>query len=917
MAINAFSAQRGTMRRWAFALPLVLVWFCLIARVSWGESIAIHIDQDAAPRVEFGASRLVDAIDAIGFQGLVVRDGDPGLPKIIVGTLRSPAIESLVFSKSLSVDSAALKSEGFLLATTGGNQIAVVGADDSGTLYGCLELADRVENARRLPDRLYFIDAPAFKLRGACIGMQKTYILPGRHAYEYPYTPTLFPFFYDKQFWQQYLDFMVKNRMNTLYLWSGHPFASLVKLKDYPYALEVPEETFQRNVEMFRFIVKEADRRGIWVIQCFYNILVSKPFAEHNGMDTQLSTPTPLVADYTRKSIAEFVRQYPDVGLMFCLGEALQGIDNQVQWCTQVILPGVKDGMAQAHLTSEPPVIIRTHATDARIVVPAALKVYHNIYTEEKYNGESLTTSEPRGVRQALHLAMSKLVSVHMVNVHILANLEPFRYGDQRFIKQCVIAARDRLGARGVHLYPLSYWNWPDSPDIADPPLRQWDRDWIWFESWARYSWNPDIDEATDHAYWVSRLASMYGPGAAESILAAYNDSGECAPRLIRRFGITEGNRQTLSLGMTLDELVNPGSYHPFDELWLSQSPPGERLDEYAEREWKHQPHVGETPPQIISEVLDFSQKAVNEIDAAAPSVTNNKPEFDRLRNDIYCIRAMSQSYCAKANAALLVLRYQYNNDPDDMVKASEFLAQSLEYYRTLARLADAHYQFANAMQTSQRQIPVRGAIFGKPENYLWSQLLPIYENELIEFRRRVDEIQHGTSQTVDEATIKPLPPAAFELTGASEETYTVRVGAAVFSDKTAFIMSVAPELRGLVGIRISEKETRSGNYQPIEFSTSQPVQVLIGYFNSADTKWLQPPQLETDALAAERGSTAPLIRNAVAIPGLPPVDVYTQYYGAGQHKLEMHGSGSFIVLGVIPRSVEITPRDAHLAMEK
>ena len=42
-----------------------------------------------------------------------------------------------------------------------------------------------------------FADGPAFKLRGVCIGMQKTEHLPGRKVYEYPYTPELFPFFYD------------------------------------------------------------------------------------------------------------------------------------------------------------------------------------------------------------------------------------------------------------------------------------------------------------------------------------------------------------------------------------------------------------------------------------------------------------------------------------------------------------------------------------------------------------------------------------------------------------------------------------------------------------------------------------------------------------------------------------------------
>src|ERR1700722_17563382 len=362
--------------------------------------------------------------------------------------------------------------------------------------------------------------------------------------------------------------------------------------------------------------------------------------------------------------------------------------------------------MAEAHLTAEPPVIIRTHATDARIVIPEALKIYHNLYTEEKFNGESLTTWEPRGVRQQLSLAMSQLGSTHITNIHILANLEPFRYGDQQFIKKCMIAARDRLGARGLHLYPLSYWNWPDSPDIANPPLKQIDRDWIWFVAWARYAWNPDIDDATDHAYWIDQITERYGPTAAENILAAYNDSGECAPRLLRRFGITEGNRQTLSLGMTLEELTNPERYRAFPELWESQSPPGERLQEFVAKEFKHQPHEGETPASIIEEVGYFSKRAVAEIDTAAPNVTENHAEFDRLQNDVHCIAAMSAFYCDKANAAMLVLRYTLSHDIADMEKAATFLASSVDDFRALTKLTAGAYEFANGMQTGSRQIP-------------------------------------------------------------------------------------------------------------------------------------------------------------------------------------------------------------------
>ncbi|MEO6000094.1 MAG: glycosyl hydrolase family 28 protein [Chitinophagaceae bacterium] len=100
-------------------------------------------------------------------------------------------------------------------------------------------------------------------LRGSCIGVQKPVYLPGRGVYEYPYTPQTFPWFYDKKRWLQYLDSMVENRMNSLYLWNSHPFASLVKLKEYPYAVEAREATFKKNEEMYRFLTKEADKRGI------------------------------------------------------------------------------------------------------------------------------------------------------------------------------------------------------------------------------------------------------------------------------------------------------------------------------------------------------------------------------------------------------------------------------------------------------------------------------------------------------------------------------------------------------------------------------------------------------------------------------------------------------------------------------
>ena len=132
------------------------------------------------------------------------------------------------------------------------------------------------------------------KIRGACVGLQKTVYLPGHKVYEYPYTPENFPWFYDKELWIKYLDMLAADNMNAVFLWNGHPFASLVKLEDYPFAAEVDDATMAKNQEMFSFLTTEAAKRGIRVIQMFYNIILSKPFADHYASPHRTATAPSL-----------------------------------------------------------------------------------------------------------------------------------------------------------------------------------------------------------------------------------------------------------------------------------------------------------------------------------------------------------------------------------------------------------------------------------------------------------------------------------------------------------------------------------------------------------------------------------------------------------------------------------------------
>ena len=853
----------------------------------------------AAPRIQFGIARLAMALRQAGYRTRILEGTAP--PRKDSAIPRNGY--SIVIREQVQTG---MGKEGYTLTSLSGGRLSVTGTDASGVLYGCLELADRVKASGRLPARLAVKDQPEMTLRGACIGLQKPTLLPGRGPYEYPYTPANFPWFYDKALWIKYLDSLVDNRLNTLYLWNGHPFASLVRLPDYPYAVEVDDSTFKKNEEMFRFLTAEADRRGIWVIQMFYNIIVSKPFAEKNHLKTQDRNRhiVPLIADYTRKSIAAFVEKYPNVGLLLTLGEAMEGVgQDDIDWFTETIIPGVKDGLKALGRKDEPPIILRAHDTDAPSVMKAALPLYKNLYTMAKYNGEALTTYTPHGSWAELHRHLSHISKALIENVHIMANLEPFRYGSADFIQRCVQAMHSVYGANGLHLYPqASYWDWPYSADKTDPRLLEMDRDWIWYKEWARYAWNCHRDRDEEIKYWSRLLGDRFGCGETHGrqILEAYEQSGEIAPKLLRRFGITDGNRQTLTLGMLMTQLIDPQRYGLFTLLYESEGPEGEMLGQYAEKEWRHEQHTGETPVQVCGEVTEGGQKAVEAIEEAASSVGAQRDEFMRLSNDMYCYKALADFYAGKARAALYVLRYKYSKDIGDLEKARPLLEASVAAFRELTRLTRSAYLYANSMQTPQRKIPVRGA---DGKYITWEELLPFYEKELERFNSHLDSLRTNGGVRNGEGEPAPFKNAEVPVTGHVDDYYPFDSGQRVFADTNLLLRAVAAPLKGLKGIRLSARQQMTEG-TVLQFSNTEPVAVLIGFFDAKEHVYLPSPQLETDASANDYGQADPVLTNALIVPGMPPVNVHAWTFPPGTHTLAL-GKGLCIVAGFVKASAD------------
>lgn len=787
---------------------------------------------------------------------------------------------------SIEIDSNG-EAEGFTLVRKG-KKVRVIGNDGAGAIYGVNKLLELLQEDPTLSQLTTIREVPQMKLRGACVGLQKTVYLPGHRVYEYPYTPENFPWFYDKQLWIRYLDLLAENNMNTVYLWNGHPFASLVKLKDYPFAPEVDDATMQKNQEMFGFLVDEADRRGIRVIQMFYNIILSKPFADHYGLKTQdRNRPiTPLIADYTRKSIAAFVEKYPRVGFLVCLGEAMSGIDTDIKWMTETVIPGIKDGLKASGRTDTPPIILRNHDTDGPAVLKASLPLYPNIYTMNKYTGESLTTYEPGGPWGETHRMLAAAAPIHIDNVHILANLEPWRWSSPAFTQKAVQAMHRVHHSKGLHLYPqASYWDWPYTADKLQDGRRllQIDRDWMWYRAWGRYAWN--CERGADQTYWKKQLADYYGIDtiSAGQLLRAYDEAGEIAPKLLRRFGITEGNRQTLLLGMTMGELVNPYKYTIYPGFYESCGPEGEKLIEYVEKEWKGEKHVGELPLDIVEQCAQHGIEAEHAVDLLVANPTRHADEFERVREDMKFYRMFAAAFRSKVIAAQQVLNYKWSQDIKYLDKAVQYMELSQNWWNVLSAATQDAYLYANSMQTAQRRIPV-GGDGGKMKT--WSELATVYQAELDALKENIIKLKNPVEKANE--NILPARPASVKLFAKNTQLITLKKGAIIFENRPDTpVDSVAPELIGLQALVLNRDTTRIVG-TTIEFESDKPVKLLVGLFKDDDSKWAKAPKLEIDATGNEYGQAEPLLTNAISIVQMPKVNIHQYTLPAGRQTLHL-----------------------------
>src|SRR3954447_10737441 len=216
----------------------------------------------------FGTSRSVSIRIDSDVTGAPVKWAADYLDQVLKAKHVSTEAGTNSFLVSVSHAKPSLSAEAFrLIPRTGG--VAVFASDDRGFVYSLLELADRVQYGTD-PVAALAISAPIEEQPANRIrSIARAFVSEVEDK----------PWFYDKNFWREYLTTLAANRFNrfNLTFGLGYDFPRSVTGDylhfPYPYLLEVPGYDVhpvpfsagerERNLEALKFISEETAARGL------------------------------------------------------------------------------------------------------------------------------------------------------------------------------------------------------------------------------------------------------------------------------------------------------------------------------------------------------------------------------------------------------------------------------------------------------------------------------------------------------------------------------------------------------------------------------------------------------------------------------------------------------------------------------
>jgi hypothetical protein len=615
--------------------------------------------------------------------------------------------------------------------------LLVAGTDERGLVYALTELADRVNciqtNEAALEFNKAVIEQPASKVRSVLRGFSSE--LEDK------------PWFYDKEYWMEYLDLLAYSRINRLNFSTGMAYNSVRGVTDgymvfpYPFFVQVPgfdvtvsglsDEERKKNLEILKFVGKEAAKRaiqfhfGIWTLAYDWD-QGDKKFHSPNATYKTHGLNENTHPEYCKNALSILLQEVPEIsGITFRVHEE-SGVSLGTSnfWETQfsaiancgrkveidMHAKNMEEETLYAALATKQPVVVSPKFCGEHLGLPyhqASIRDYEMLQVDKLLDkGEGLL----EGNRKFTRYGYADMLSENRT-WDVVYRIWP---GTQRFL----LSADPELfsgygktaafcGAAGFELCePLHFKGRRNTgveggrcgyADVSLNPRFDFEKYNYFYRVWGRLAFNPD----TNPGIWRRALNKDFGKAALdiENALAqvtrvlplfymAHAVSANCEIYLPE---IYQNSFMTGDRNWPYDTQAPKtfGTISPIDPQ-LFQSP-----NECAEALIQDINTGKYSPIEVAGWLENIAASASASISNAEKTLANNseKPSFRRIEEDVLILIGLARFFAAKLRSGVLWQIYMLSGNLDTGNKAVELYADGRNVWAKMAERAKTIYK--------------------------------------------------------------------------------------------------------------------------------------------------------------------------------------------------------------------------------
>jgi len=670
---------------------LFFITIALLGFTSCQSDLSVAIDYDKSiPQVQFA----VEELEKVGTtEGLIFTKDNPEV------TIRFELDPSL-------------GRESYLISPMDQNQvIQVKGGDGNGLMYGGLELAEAIQDGKKLKKLEAISGEPYMPYRGIKFNIPldartPSYDDTGDAAQKN--IETMWEFDY----WKNYLDNLARYRYNLLTLWSLHPYPSMIRVpgfedvalddvyvytnpihhkinKDWdnepihdPANLRMVKKiSMDEKIAFWKKVFQYAEDRGIDIHIYHWNVYVMAAEGKYGIEWTQESQAT---VDYTRESVKQFLLTYPNIkGIGVTAGEHvkrnLTGKYSTENWMWHTYGQAVKEAQA-INPNIKPTFIFRQHHSSMTLIDEAFKDYGEPIDTEFKYSrARMFSTPTPPWFEKIYQQQVEEYGVKVWMNVRN-DDIFTFRWGDPEFAKTFFKYMPRKLMA-GYFWGPDGYIYGRDfnSKNPEQLPKYEIDKQWYHFMIYGRTGYNPDLPES----FYVNRIKAHFPEVNAKKLYDTWRNTSDVIS-WVEKIHFRQNDAEFITEGC-----FDITRFHDINSFCRQAGLPEQGVSSIGDFVTQGKKE-GELTPFEVAEKLEVTSK--NLLNGVSQLKAGKNKELEQTLGDLKAMGYLAEYYAHKIKAATNLSLFRLNGTKENQDLAVSELELALGSWKNYAEVATTYY---------------------------------------------------------------------------------------------------------------------------------------------------------------------------------------------------------------------------------